>query len=195
MAMEVIAKEDKIRNDLLNSGILYLHGKIDDRMASDFGKAMIWLNNKRWHEYHRKEIVLYIDSYGGAIHAAMSIYDMIYCSPVPVTGIVYRQAYSAAAVILQACHERVAMQNADLLFHPCIFDMVEFHHIDEEEMKSSLRLPRERENSIKRIVAVRSGKSEEDAWAFIKEERYISAEEALALGFVDRVIYSIPEKS
>lgn len=183
--------DNAIYRDLLENGILYLQGSIDAHAATELGKALIWLNRKDPGQVERKEILLYIDSEGGKTQAGMSIYDMIYCSRIPVTGIVYRRAYSAAAIILQACHQRVAMQNAEILFHPCSFELG-LDEID-EDMEQGLRLVKQRESNHTHIVAVRSGKSVEEAWDFIKRETYLSAEKALEHGFVDKVIHSIPE--
>ncbi|MEK7559946.1 MAG: ATP-dependent Clp protease proteolytic subunit, partial [Patescibacteria group bacterium] len=62
-------------------------------------------------------IKLFIDSTGGELSGYRTLANGIKMSKAPITGIVISKAYSAAALLLQCCHRRIAMPHSRIFFH------------------------------------------------------------------------------
>ena len=186
--MARLCEEDFLK-DLFDRGILYLSGEITAKMAEQFGRAVVWLNAAKKFE----EITLFIDSGGGSNIAALQIYDMIKYSKIPIRGVVYRRAYSSAAIILQACHVRSAFSSAEVLFHDLIVNEGVICVTDSHsEIDKKLAAARARQHAAHLIIAKRSGRSLKEAAKFSKLEMNMSATEALERGFLDEIIEHIP---
>lgn len=180
-----------MRKDLLENGIVCVFGEINQEMADYVMKSILWLNrNADKCETKNKNIILYISSNGGSVVSALSIYDMVFSSRLPVTGVVCNKAYSSAAVILQACHERHMMKNAEIMYHPSKFD-ISLSDM-EGDLDVLLKKVKDRQKSINRIIAARMDRTVEEAWEYIKLEMYLTAEEALEKGLVDDIIETTP---
>lgn len=179
-------REEGIMKDLLEKGIMYLSEEVTGKMAEQFGKAMMWLNAAGQFE----EIELIIDSQGGSVVAGLQMYEMIRRSKIPVRGVVYRRAFSVAAIVLQACHTRVAFSSAEILFHDNTAEVLVTD--SEQEISEKLKYSRQRQAVMHRIIAAKSGKSLEEAVKFSRLEMRMSAIEALERGFVDKLIELIP---
>lgn len=181
-----------MRKDLLENGIVCVFGEINQEMADYVVKSILWLNrNANNGENNNKNITLCISSNGGSVMSALIIYDMVFSSRLPVTGVVCNKAYSSAAVILQACHERHIMKNAEIMYHPTKID------ISLSDMEGDLDVllmkVKDRQKAINRIIAARMDRTVEEAWEYIKLEMYLTAEEALDRGLVDHIIETTPD--
>src|SRR5260370_12994259 len=79
-----------IYSRLLKDGIVFVRGVIDDDMATTITAQLLFLEN----EAPERDIQVYINSPGGSLSAALSIYDaMQYVGPTistPFTGIAQR---------------------------------------------------------------------------------------------------------
>lgn len=64
-----------------------------------------------------KPFLLRINSNGGYVDSGLFIYDNIVHAPVPVVGLVIGKCFSMASVILQACHQRLALPHSLFLVH------------------------------------------------------------------------------
>lgn len=87
--------------------------------ATDLIKMIIRCNkeDKGKHAEERKPIKIFIDSPGGDVTFMWSIIKMIEMSKTKVITINYCTAYSAAAEILAAGHERLAMPGSHVMIH------------------------------------------------------------------------------
>jgi ATP-dependent protease ClpP protease subunit len=63
------------------------------------------------------EAELLINCRGGAVSAALNLYDVIIASGIKWKGIVIADCLSSAVTVLQACQERKAFPNASFLIH------------------------------------------------------------------------------
>lgn len=178
--------EGDMLRDMLEKGVLYLSGEITPKMAEQLGKAIMWLDATKRFE----EVDLVIDSHGGSVVAALHMYEMIRHAGITVRGVVYRKAFSTAAIVLQACHKRVAFSTAEIMFHDTV---AEVRVTDsDEELAKALKRARERQQLLHRIIASKLNKPIEEAAKFSRREMYMSAYEALERGLVDEVIELIP---
>lgn len=173
----------KLFEDLLLKRVLYLEGEINSDKAAIIGQAIIWLNTLD----SKGEITLYIDSGGGDALAGLDIYDIIRHSQAPVIGIVYRRAFSMAAVILQACEVRKAMEYSELALHD-ISVTRRLSELMEGKLEEVLKGTLQRQESIYEIFRHRSRLTIEEIKAFCKTYKSLSALEAKEFGLIDEII-------
>lgn len=98
--------------------VLWLSGEIEEEALEIAQDIMSWnLEDDGLPMWERKPIRLYIDSNGGLLETALTIVDTIRYSQTPVYCINMGRAFSAAALIYTAGHERMAMPGSKFLFH------------------------------------------------------------------------------
>lgn len=192
MEVQVKPSDEKIHQDLLESGTIYLSGEINGEKAAEMGKAITWLNRSVTEDRKQEGILLYLNSSEGRTSAALDIYDIIRYSQIPVTGIVYHKAVSAAALILLACHRKVAMQNAIIQFLPVQGIEMSLKRIEGDLEKWLANARRMQDACTKIVAAHKECESLEEAWKFIKSRFSMNADDALARGFIDEVLYTAP---
>ena len=175
-----------LQRGLLEKRIIDLRDEVDDRMFEYVRECMALLSLKNNPPIHIK-----ITSDGGSVTSCLFIHDLFRLYPGQKTGTVIGFARSTAAVILQACDKRQAAQNSLLLIHSVMISMSrvpldEFN--DTKEFGKRLKNSRADQERLYLILERRSGKSRSDIVALCKEDRDLSAEEALAFGLIDEII-------
>lgn len=182
----MVALEGDMLKDMFEKGVLYMSGEISPTMAEQLGRAMTWFDATRRFE----EVDLIIDSQGGSVVAGLQMYELIRNASTAVRGVVYRRAFSTAAIVLQACQKRVAFSSAEIMFHDT---KAEIRVTDnDDELAMVLKRARERQQLFHRIIASKLNKPLEEAAKFSRLEMYMSAYEALERGLVDEVIDLVP---
>lgn len=162
---------------------LYLYGRIDFDSAVPFFRDLARLAARG-----SPDIEICIDSEGGEADNGQTIYELIRDYGGHVTGVVRSDAASAAAMILQACDTRQAMQNARILIHEPT-QTLNFHELGDREMLVEVRnnLMRIREAHA-RIFSDRSRKATSEIMNQFSKGEYMTTEEALAFGLIDEVV-------
>lgn len=133
---------------------------------------------------------VWINSPGGIVTDGQSIYASILESKATVDTVCYGIAASISGVIFQAGRKRIMMDYAHLMYHPA-------YSSDGKVDKGLLAL----NNAICTMVAKRTGKTEDEIWAIMNRGRmddkgtWISAEEALEMGFCDEIRHSDAKNS
>ena len=185
MVVEQSARGERsydIYSRLLKDRIIFLDGEIDDDTASLVVAQLLFLES----EDPDKDISLYINSPGGLISAGFAIYDtMQYIKP-QVSTICVGMAASMAAFLLAAGErgKRFALPNAEVMIHQPLggtSGQAEDIRIHAEHI---LRL-REKMN---RILAKNTGKTVKKIAADTDRDTYLSAEEAVEYGLIDKVV-------
>jgi ATP-dependent Clp protease protease subunit len=136
------------------------------------------------------EIKLIINSKGGEVAPALSLYDEILHSNAPVTGIVDGECSSVAIVILQAAKKRLATRHSFFLLHPISIDFGKIV-LDEriyQKIKKDLIRGRKRRAMVHQILMKRTKRTLEEIKTKEKEERMMTAEEAKEFGLIDEVL-------
>ena len=133
-----------------------------------------------------KEIQFYINSPGGSVTAGMAIYDTMQYVKCDVSTICIGLAASMGAFLLAAGTKgkRLALPNAEIMIHQPsagtqgqITDMA-LHLKRLEVVKSRMN----------RILAENTGKSVEQVTADCERDNFMTAQEALEYGLIDKVI-------
>lgn len=139
------------------------------------------------------DIFIQINSNGGSFAGARKLYDNIALSPNPVCGIVAGNAFSAAAIVLQACHKRCATKLSKLLVHhlmcPFSYDLKINDKIDIKKIieKETNRV-QENEKVMMEILKKRMTISEEEILKILDDEPELSALTAQKIGLIDEII-------
>ncbi len=167
---------------LLNDRIIFLSEEVNDATASLIVAQMLYLEAQD----PDKDIQFYINSPGGSVTAGMAIYDTMQYIKCDVATITIGMAASMGAFLLSAGTKgkRMALPNAEIMIHQPsagtqgqITDMA--IHL------KRLQVIKERMN---KIMAENTGRSIEEVTAACERDNFMSAEEALEFGLIDKVI-------
>lgn len=170
-----------IYSRLLKDRIIFLGGPIEDYTANLVIAQMLFLAS----EDPKKDIVLYINSPGGAVTAGLAILDtMNYIKP-DVATVCVGIAASAAAVILAAGQKgkRFTLPNAEVMIHQP-WGGAQGQATDIEITAKHIVATRERLN---KILAKATGQSLERIEKDVERDYFMTAEEAKKYGLVDDV--------
>lgn len=174
-----------IYSRLLKDRIIFLGEEVSDVSANIVVAQLLFLES----EDPGKDIHLYINSPGGSVTAGMAIYDTMQYIKCDVSTICVGFAASFGAFLLAggAKGKRFALSNAEVMIHqPAIHgsgvqgQATDIKIMSDHMQKSKLRL--------NRILAENTGKSVEEIALATERDNYLSAEEALQFGLIDKVI-------
>ena len=167
---------------LLNDRIIFLSEEVNDATASLVVAQLLYLEAQD----PDKDIQFYINSPGGSVTAGMAIYDTMRYIKCDVATICVGMAASMGAFLLSAGTKgkRMALPNAEIMIHQPsagtqgqITDMA--IHL------KRLQVIKERMN---RIMAENTGNSVEVVTEACERDNFMSAQEALEFGLIDRVL-------
>ena len=167
---------------LLNDRIVMLSEEVNATTASLIVAQLLYLEAQD----PDKEIQFYINSPGGSVTDGMAIYDTMQYIKCDVATICIGMAASMGAFLLAAGTKgkRMALPNAEIMIHQPsagtkgqITDMA-IHLKRLEVIKKRMN----------QILADNTGKSVEQVTADCERDNFMSAEEALQYGLIDRVI-------
>lgn len=172
----------------INSRRLYLDGIIDQDTVSQLTRHILAYNRSDQANavlgFGNQHILLYINSLGGDVDAGLSLVDTIATSATPVYTVNLGYAYSMAALVALAGHQRFAMPNAKYLLHDgtgvvCNSGM---------KMQDQVQFQSRIDGRIRDFVLARSNLSESAYQEKLRTEWYFFADEAKEMGFVDQLI-------
>ena len=173
-----------IYSRLLKDRIVFLGTEVEDGVANSIIAQLLFLES----EDPEKDIHLYINSPGGSVTAGLAIYDTMQYIKSPVSTICVGLAASMAAVLLSsgAKGKRLALPNAEMMIHQPSGG-TRGQATDIEIHARNILRTRERLN---RILAARTGRDIEDIARDTERDNFMTAEEALQYGLIDRIIDS-----
>lgn len=171
-----------IYSRLLKDRIIFLGDVIEEHLANLVVAQMLFLES----EDPDKDINLYINSPGGSVTAGLGIYDTMQYIKCPVSTICVGQAASMAAVLLAAGAKgkRIALPNSRVMLHQPLGG-VQGQATDIEIHAKEIKKIRDRLNE---IIAFHTNQDIEKVAKDTDRDFFMSAEEALAYGIVDKVI-------
>ena len=167
---------------LLNDRIIFLSEEVNDTTASLVVAQLLYLEAQD----PDKDIQFYINSPGGSVTAGMAIYDTMKYIKCDVATICVGMAASMGAFLLSAGTKgkRMALPNAEIMIHqPSAGTQGQI--TDMAIHMKRLQTIKERMN---RIMAENTGRTIEEVTAACERDNFMTAEEALAFGLVDRVL-------
>lgn len=171
-----------IYSRLLNERIVFLGGPIDDNVANIIIAQLLHLE----HEDPKKDIMLYINSPGGSVTAAMAIYDTMNHVKPDVQTICVGIAASAGAVLLSsgAKGKRFSLPNSEVMIHQ-VMGGAEGQASDIEIVARHILKTKE---NLNKILAKNTGKTVQQIEKDSDRDYYMSADEAKKYGVIDEII-------
>lgn len=171
-----------IYSRLLKERVVFLVGPVNDMTANLVVAQLLFLEA----ENPDKDISLYINSPGGAVTAGLAIYDTMQFIKPDVSTLCIGQAASMGALLLTAGakDKRYCLPNSRVMIHQPLGGFQGQASDIEIHAKEILYL-RERLN---RILATHTGKPIEDVDRDTDRDNFMSAEQAVSYGLVDKVI-------
>ncbi len=171
-----------IYSRLLKDRIIFLGGQIDDTVANLIIAQILFLDS----EDPKKDIQLYINSPGGSVTAGLAIYDTMEYVKADVSTICVGMAASMGAFLLAGGQKgkRFALPNSRVLIHQ-VMGGAEGQAADIEiQAKEIIRI----RHQLNEILAKNTGQKVEKIERDTDRDFYMSPEEALNYGLVDKVV-------
>ncbi len=169
---------------LLNDRIIMLSEEVNDTTASLVVAQLLYLEAQD----PDKDIQFYINSPGGSVTAGMAIYDTMQYVKCDVSTICIGMAASMGAFLLSsgAKGKRLALPNAEIMIHqPSAGTQGQI-----TDMAIHLRRLETIKKRMNSILAANTGKPVEDVTADTERDNFMTAQEALEYGLIDKVIVS-----
>lgn len=167
---------------LLNDRIIFLSEEVNDVTASLVVAQLLYLESQD----PDKDIQFYINSPGGSVTAGMAIFDTMQYVKCDVATICVGMAASMGAFLLAAGTKgkRMALPNAEVMIHQ--------PSAGTQGQVTDMALHLKRLETIKKrmnqILADRTGKPAEVVTADCERDNFMSAQEALEYGLIDKVL-------
>ncbi|MDE6550980.1 MAG: ATP-dependent Clp endopeptidase proteolytic subunit ClpP [Clostridia bacterium] len=185
----VIDRTDKgeraydIYSRLLEDRIIFITGEITDETADSVVAQLIFLEAKD----NNKDISIYINSPGGSVTAGMAIYDTMNYIKCDVATICIGLAASMGAFLLSSGTKgkRFALPNSEVMIHQPLGGA---RGQASDIMIQATQIQKTKEKLTK-ILADNTGKNYNQVYEDTDRDNYMSAEEALNYGIIDKIYY------
>ncbi len=167
---------------LLRERIIFLNGEVNDAVSGLVCAQLLFLEA----ENPKQPINLYINSYGGVVTSGFAMYDTMRFIKAPVHTLCMGTARSMGSFLLMAGEpgQRAALPNASLHVHQPLggfqgqaSDVL----IHAEEMQQT-------KQRITRLYASHCGRSYEEVERTLDRDHFMTAEQALAFGLIDKIV-------
>ena len=166
--------------------VLFVAEDVSDQMATELSALLLYFDNQ---DDNEDPIELYINSHGGSVSGLFNIYDVMQMIKTPIRTICAGRCSSAAAVMLAAGTkgERCAFSNSRIMIHgiQCVFPIPGY---DITKIKNYHDFLLEHNESIMKVLAHHTGQTLERIREDCKEDVWMSPEQALNYGIIDKII-------
>jgi len=171
---------------LLKDRIIFLGSQVNDEVANALVAQMLFLQS----DDPKSDIHIYINSPGGSVSAGLAIYDTMQFVSCDVATYCIGQAASMGAVLLAAGTKgkRYALPNARIMIHQPLAGMqgtaeeILIHAAEFQRIKTRLN----------EILIKHTGQTMERIEADTDRDRFMSADESVEYGLIDKAIESMP---
>jgi ATP-dependent Clp protease protease subunit len=173
-----------IYSRLLKDRIIFLGEQVDDNLASTIVAQLLFLEA----EDSTKDINMYINSPGGSVTAGMAIFDTMQYIRADVSTICIGMAASMGSFLLTAGQKgkRFALPNAEIMIHQPSGGA--------QGQASDIKITADHiiktKEKLNRIMSERTGQPLEIIEADTDRDNFMTAEDAVAYGLIDKVIKS-----
>ena len=173
-----------IYSRLLKDRIIFLGEEVNEVTASLVVAQLLFLES----EDPTKDICLYINSPGGSVTAGMAIYDTMRYIKCDVSTICIGMAASMGAFLLAGGTKgkRLALPNSEIMIHQPLGGA----QGQATEIEIAAKHILQTKEKLNRMLAENCGKDVEIVAADTDRDNWMTAEDALAYGLIDKVITS-----
>ncbi|MFA5273741.1 MAG: ATP-dependent Clp protease proteolytic subunit [Candidatus Peribacter sp.] len=175
-----------IYSRLLEDRVVFLGTAINDDVANSIIAQFLFLEK----ENAKKDIILYVNSPGGQVTSTMAMYDtMQYVQP-DISTVCLGMAASGGAIILMggAKGKRFALEHSEIMIHQPLGGA--------EGQATDIAIHADHIIQTKKIlnemIARHTGKTLEQVTADTERDKFLSAQEALKYGLIDRILTKKP---
>jgi ATP-dependent Clp protease protease subunit len=187
MVVEQSARGERaydIYSRLLKERVIFVVGPIEDHMANLIVAQLLFLES----ENPDKDISLYINSPGGSVTAGLAIYDTMQFIKPDVSTLCTGQAASMGAILLAggASGKRYGLPHSRVMIHQPLGGF-QGQASDFEIHAREILTVRGRLN---KLLAEHTGKTESDIDRDTERDNFMSAEQSVEYGMIDRVLTS-----
>ena len=177
-----------IYSRLLKERVIFMVGQVEDHMANLIVAQLLFLES----DNPDKDISLYINSPGGSVTAGLAIYDTMQFIKPDVSTLCIGQAASMGAFLLAAGakEKRFTLPNSRVMIHQPSAGFqgqatdIDIHAREILSMKDRMNA----------LMAMHSGKTAEEVARDTERDNFLTAEDAVDYGLVDRVVQSRAEE-
>lgn len=162
---------------------------VDGFLIESVGKSIIKYNmeDKDIPIEQRQPIKLFFNSYGGDVSVCYSLVDIMALSKTPIIGINMGVCYSAGAYIFLSCDERYSLKNSQYLIHQGSAGYVG----QTQSVIDHVANLKGNEEKIKAYVLERTHIDEKTYKKNMRTEWYISTDEQIKFGIIDKIVDDI----
>lgn len=170
-------------NTLDDNRIIYMNGEFNEDKAKEIITKMFTLEAKD----PNKDILMYIDSYGGFVHSFLAIHDVMKILRCNVATVAIGKTMSCGQMLLisGAKGKRFITPNARVLMHEIAsgaFGKLSDMEVDINETRALSTI-------IENIILKYTKIKKKDLQEIMSRDSYFSAKEALKLGIVDYIVH------
>ena len=171
-----------IYSRLLNDRIIMLHDEVNSATASVVVAQLLYLESQD----PTKDISLYINSPGGSVTDGLAIYDTMQYIKCDVSTICMGMAASMGAFLLSAGTKgkRLALPNSTIMIHQPLGG----YKGQATDMDIHTRHMLDTKARLNRILSENTGKPLDVVKADTERDNFMTAQEALEYGLIDKVI-------
>ena len=177
-----------IYSRLLKERVIFMVGQVEDYMANLIVAQLLFLES----DNPDKDISLYINSPGGSVTAGMAIYDTMQFIKPNVSTLCIGQAASMGAFLLTAGQpgKRFILPNSRVMIHqPSAGFQGQATDID-IHAREILAI----KDRMNRLMAQHSGQTVEKVKEDTERDNFLTAEDAVEYGLVDRIVQTRDEE-
>lgn len=177
-----------IYSRLLRERIVFVNGEVNDAMSALVCAQLLFLEA----ENPKRPIHLYINSPGGVVTSGFAMYDTMRYIRAPVHTLCLGTARSMGSFLLMAGEpgERTALPNASLHVHQPLGGFqgqASDFLIHAQEIQQTKR-------RLTRLYAEHCGHTYEEVERTLDRDRFMTAEEGLEWGLIDRIVHRMDER-
>ena len=179
-----------IYSRLLKDRIIMLTGQVEDNMANSIIAQLLFLDAQD----PTKDIYLYVNTPRGSVSAGLAIVDKINFIKADVQTIVMGTAASMGTIIASSGTKgkRFMLPNAEYLIHQPMGGTG--GGTQQTDMAIAAEHLLKTRNKLEKILADNSGKTVKQIHKDAERDYWMSAEETLAYGFIDQIMYNTKTK-
>ena len=173
-----------IYSKLLEERIIFMTGEINDAVANTVVAELLYLEAKD----STKDIDIYINSPGGSVTSGLAIYDTMNFIKCDVSTICIGMAASMAAFLLSSGTKgkRYALPSSEIMIHQPLGGA--------QGQASDIKIQAEHILALKKklnsVLAANTGKPVEQIENDTDRDNYLTAEDALNYGLIDKIFYN-----
>ncbi|MEI8378031.1 MAG: ATP-dependent Clp endopeptidase proteolytic subunit ClpP [bacterium] len=181
-------KSFDIFSRLLRERIIFLGEEVDDDMANIIMAQLLLLDS----ENPEKDIMMYINSPGGSITAGLAIFDTMHLVKADVSTICIGEAASMGAFLLAAGTKgkRMSLPSSRIMIHQPLGGARGQATDIEIEAKEIMRM----KDMLNGILSTNTGQPLEKIKEDTERDYFLSAEEAVEYGLIDKVVTHAEKK-